>query len=91
MIDASLPLPWVSTGVKAGNNRDGVLVEDKEQRVGKATQQDAAHATKHEGELQGVAGDTLHSSGKLDTEPTAKAGALRFIPVLRGDNVRPRG
>jgi hypothetical protein len=90
VVDATLPLLRVSTGVKAGNDGDGVLANDKEQRVGKAMNQGATHVTKHEGIVQCVVGKALYDVRKLGTEPAAKADTPRFVPVLRGDDVRSR-
>jgi hypothetical protein len=91
LIKEKRQLLGVAAGMKARDNGYGVRLDAKKQVVGKAMQKSAANVVQHDRELQGVIRDALHGQVKLGAKSNAKAGGLRFVPVLCVDDFQPRG
>jgi hypothetical protein len=89
VIDAPLALPWVSTGVKAGNNCDGVLVDDKENAKGKRRSKRRRTSRNTRGYCRGLPAIRSIIRASSTRNRLRRPGALRFVPVPRCDNVRP--
>jgi hypothetical protein len=87
-----LPLRRIAAGMKARDDKQAaIVIHDKQQRVGEAAQEGAAHVLVDNGKLQRVGADAFGHSVNRGAETTPEAGRFAFIPILRVDQFRTGG
>ena len=77
--------------MKTGNHDQGVILDNKKQRVREMAQETAANIPKHGGKLPGIIADSLDQSVDCLPETPAKPGGFALIPILSLDQLGPRG
>jgi hypothetical protein len=69
--------------VKAGDDKQGFALHDKEQCVWKPAQKGTAHVLENGRELPRVRGHVLGHGIDGGAKAAAEAGRLAFVPILR--------
>jgi len=76
--------------METGDNEQGFVFPDEEQRVRKAAQKCAAHVLEHDRKLPGVGAEALDEGVNRLAEMSAESGGFAFVPVLRLDDFPAR-
>jgi hypothetical protein len=76
--------------MKTGNHDQGVIFEDKKQRVREAAQEGAADIFEYDGELPGIIAHPIDQGVNRLAKTAAQPGGFAFIPILRLDQFSAR-
>jgi hypothetical protein len=73
----------IAAGMKTGNHDQGVILDDKEQRVREAPQEGSADILEHDGKLPGIIAHPFDQGINRPAKTLAWPSGFAFIPILR--------
>ena len=71
--------------MKTGNHNQGVIFDDKKQRLRETAHESAVNILKHDGELQGIIAHPIDQGVNRLAKTPAQPSGFAFIPILRLD------
>jgi hypothetical protein len=80
-----LPVRRIAAGMKTGNHDQGVILDDKKQRVRKPAQEGASNIFEDDGKLPRIFAHPFDQGIKRLAETPVQPGGFAFIPILRLD------
>ena len=87
----ALPVRRVAAGMKDSNHEQGVIFENKEERVWKAAQEGAANVPKDDRKLSWVIAHPYDQGVNRLAETSAQRNGFAFVLILCRDQLRARG
>ena len=71
--------------MKTGNHHQGVIFDDKKQRIRETAQEGAVDISKYDGELPGIIAHPIDQGVNCLAKTAAEPVGFAFIPILRLD------